>query len=212
MIVSSVNNQWKETGFSAGGKTREKPLETGSKTAERPVEPGEKSPRRSEAMPDFARSIKEEISRLAKKEVRKAAAPLHARIRSLVKTVSGQEKKIARLEKVATRQEKVLLKSAPVPEAARPEEVKKARISPRLVKTQRKRLKLNQADFARLLSVSVAAVRSWEQGRALPKEGTMATFVAVRKLKPKEAWDRLGIAGPKRKPHRTKRARRKKKG
>jgi len=182
------------------------------KTADRPVEQGEKIPRRSEDMPDFAKAIKEEITRLAKKEVKKTAAPLNARIRSLVKTVSGQEKKIARLEKVAARQEKELLKSAPVPEAARPEEVKKARISPRLVKTQRKRLKLNQSDFARLLNVSVAAVRSWEQGRALPKEDTMATFVAVRKLKPKEAWNRLGLAGPKKKPRKTKRGRRKKKG
>lgn len=164
-------------------------------------------------MPDFAKTIKEEITRLAKKEVKKAAVPLNARIRSLVKTVSGQEKKIARLEKTVAKQEKELRGAAPVPEAAPPEEVKKARISPRLVKSQRKRLKLNQNDFARLLNVSVAAVRSWEQGRALPKEDTMATFVAVRKLKPRQAWDRLGIALPTRKKTRKKkRIRRKKQG
>ncbi len=163
-------------------------------------------------MPDFARAIKEEITRLAKKEVKKAAAPLHNRIRSLVRTVSAQEKKIARLEKTAARQDKELRASSPVPESAPPEEVKKARISPRLVKAQRKRLKLNQNDFARLLNVSVAAVRSWEQGRALPKEDTMATFVAVRKLKTKAAWERLGITPPARKKTRKKRGRRKRNG
>lgn len=163
-------------------------------------------------MPDFAKAIKDEITRLARKEAKKMFGPLTVRIRSLSGTVSGQEKQIARLEKTVARQEKELRESAPVPEAARPEEVKKARISPRLVKTQRKRLKLNQNDFARLLSVSVAAVRSWEQGRALPKEETMATLVAVRKLKPQDAWERLGITPPVKKKARKKKRNPRKKG
>jgi len=163
-------------------------------------------------MPNFAKAIKEEITRLARKEMKKASGPLNDRVRQLSRTVSSQGKTIARLEKTVSKQEKELREAAPVPEVAPPEEVKKARISPRLVKTQRKRLKLNQSDFARLLNVSVAAVRSWEQGRALPKEETMATFVAVRKLKPKEAWERLGIAPPARKKaRRKKRVSRKKK-
>ncbi len=163
-------------------------------------------------MPNFAKAIKEEITRLAKKEVKKASGPLNDRVRQLSRTVSSQEKKIARLEKTAARQEKELRQAAPVPEAAPPEEVKKARISPRLVKSQRKRLKLNQNQFADLLNVSVAAVRSWEQGRATPKDDTMATFVAVRKLKPGEVWERLGIEPPVKKKTRkkTKRTRRKK--
>lgn len=164
-------------------------------------------------MPDFARAVKDEIVRLAKKEVKKAVGPLNARIRELSRTVSGQDKKIAGLEKTVAKQEKELRQAAPVPETAPPEEVKKARISPRLVKTQRKRLKLNQTQFAQLLNVSVAAVRSWEQGRAMPKEDTMATFVAVRKLKPREAWERLEIPPPTRKkPRKKKRTRRKKNG
>ncbi|MDP8237253.1 MAG: helix-turn-helix domain-containing protein [Candidatus Erginobacter occultus] len=163
-------------------------------------------------MPNFAKAIKEEITRLAKKEVKKASGPLNDRVRQLSRSVSSQEKKIARLEKTVAKQEKELRQAAPVPEAAPPEEVKKARISPRLVKTQRKRLKLNQNQFADLLNVSVAAVRSWEQGRAMPKDDTMATFVAVRKLKPGEVWERLGIEPPVKKKTRkkTKRTRRKK--
>ncbi len=164
-------------------------------------------------MPDFARAVKEEITRLAKKEVKKAVGPLNARVRELSRTVSSQEKQIAGLEKTVARQENELRQASPVPEAAPPEEVKKARISPRLVKTQRKRLKLNQTQFAQLLNVSVAAVRSWEQGRAMPKKDTLATFVAVRKLKPREAWERLEIPPPARKkPRKKKRARRKKNG
>ena len=164
-------------------------------------------------MPDFARAVKEEIVRLAKKEVKQAVGPLNARVRELSRAVSSQEKKIAGLEKTVSRQEEELRQADPVPETAPPEEVKKARISPRLVKTQRKRLKLNQTQFARLLNVSVAAVRSWEQGRAMPKKDTLATFVAVRKLKPREAWDRLEIPPPvKKKPRKKKGARRKKTG
>lgn len=157
-------------------------------------------------MSNFAKAIKDEITRLAKREVRRAYRPLNDRLRQLSRTVSAQEKKIAGFEKLVAKQEKEIRQAAPVPEAAPLEEVKKSRISPRLVKIQRKRLQLTQHQFADLLSVSVAAVRSWEQGRAMPKADTMATFIAVRKLKPEEVWDRLEITPPvKKKARKTKR-------
>jgi len=55
--------------------------------------------------------------------------------------------------------------------------------------------------------VSVAAVRSWEQGRSQPRGSNLAAFVSVRRLKLTAARERLGIT-----PVRKKRGRPKKRG
>ncbi len=156
-------------------------------------------------MVNMAKVLKDEIARLSRREVKKSASPLGKKMVVLSRTVSRQKKIIAELTKKIDRMEKLVGASQTTPSAAPVEEVKKARISPRLVKTQRKRLKLNQAGFAKLLGVSVAAVRSWEQGRSVPRGANLAVFVSVRKLKRSEAYDRLGI-----KPKRKKRVARKK--
>ncbi len=158
-------------------------------------------------MADIAKILKEEIGRISRKEVKKAFVPLRGRLVAITRTVSRQEKTIAGLQKIIARQKKLLAEAAPVPEAVPEEEARKARISPRLVRAQRKRLKLKQGEFSRLLGVSVAAIRSWEQGRSQPRGENLATFIAVRKMKLPEVRERLGI-----KPVYKKRGRPKKKG
>lgn len=162
-------------------------------------------------MSSMANVLKEEITRLSRKEVKKSAVPLGKKLAKLSRVISRQKRTVVELERRINRMGKLLEATRPAPSAAPEAEVKKARISPRLVKTQRKRLKLNQADFARLLGVSVAAVRSWEQGRSTPRGSNLAVFVSVRRLKRGEACARLGLQ-PKRKqkPRRKKRAARKK--
>ena len=144
-------------------------------------------------MADIAKVLKEEIARLARKEVKKAVVPLRGRLLSLARMVSRQKKTINSLEKTIARQNKLVAAARPVPKPAPEEEVKKARISPRLIKSQRKRLKLKQAEFTRLLGVSVATLRSWEQGRSQPRGENLATFISVRKMKLPVVRERLGI-------------------
>ena len=158
-------------------------------------------------MSKFTKLLKEEISRLARKEVRKKFSPLRSRVIDLNREVSGLKKELDKRDKKISRLEKLVAEAQPAPVPASKEEVKKARISPRLIKIQRKRLDLNQSDFARLIGVSVSAVRSWEQGRSAPRGENLASFVAVRKLSKREAYDRLGLklkrkkrkSGPKKK-------------
>ena len=54
---------------------------------------------RTEAMPDVGQVLKAEITRLARKEVKRAADPLHASIVSLKQRVSDLRKRAARLER-----------------------------------------------------------------------------------------------------------------
>lgn len=144
-------------------------------------------------MPNAMVVLKNEISRLARKEAKKYAAPLNARVSAISRNVVQKRRQITALEKRVARLEKLATSSPAVSVSVPPAELDKARVSPRLVKSQRRRLKINQQQLARLCKVSVAAVRSWEQGRTLPRKENLISFVAVRKLGVKEARRRLGL-------------------
>lgn len=154
-------------------------------------------------MTDMAKVLKEEITRLARKEAKRYAFPLKKKITGLSRVITKQKSVLANLEKQVGLLKKMSKETRSEPVLAVPAEIKKARLSPRLIKSQRKRLRLNQENFARLLGVSVAAVRSWEQGRSSPVERNLAACVGIRRLKKTEAYNRLGI-----KPTRKKRAKR----
>ena len=63
-----------------------------------------------------------------------------------------------------------------------PEELKKSRLSPRLIKTLRKKLKITQKELAILVGGSVMAVQNWEAGKFTPKADKKAALAALRKL------------------------------
>jgi len=152
-------------------------------------------------MTDIARILKAEIARLARKEAKKYALPLRKRLSGISRTVTEQKRALADLGKRVDLLKKMIEETRPEPVRAAPAKVKKSRVSPRLIKSQRKRLGLNQENFARLLGVSVATIRSWEQGRSSPGGRNLAVFVGIRRLRKTEAYNRLGIR-PKRKKSR----------
>ncbi len=126
-------------------------------------------------------TIKSEIERLAKKEVSKVSVPLARDVRSMRITVSKLRKTILSLERfMAGRQKELERKKAPL--EATPEELKKSRFSPRLIKSLRKKLRISQKELAILTGVTVGAVVSWESGKFVPKEKKKGMMVALRKL------------------------------
>jgi DNA-binding transcriptional regulator YiaG len=147
-------------------------------------------------MPDIAKFLKEEIRRLARKEIRAQTKPTrnaaiqHRReIAQLKRLIQAQEKKLAALQGIKhTLPETV----APVSGAKIPEGI---RYSARSVRAQRKRLKLSAQEFAKLLGVSMQTVYSWEQGRARPRRSQIASLIAARNIGRREAYRRLGIVG-----------------
>jgi DNA-binding transcriptional regulator YiaG len=147
------------------------------------------------AMPDIAKFLKDEIRRLARKEIRvqtkttqKAAIQHRREITQLKRLIDAQEKKIAALQGM----KHSLPDAAPVSGTKIPEGI---RYSARSVRAQRHRLKLSAQEFAKLLGVSMQTVYSWEQGRARPRRSQIATLVAARTIGRREAWRRLGIVG-----------------
>ncbi len=126
-------------------------------------------------------TIKNEMIRLAKKEIRSTSVPLGRDVRLLKSTVSKIRKAVLVLERSAAQQQKELGKRK-VALSATPEEVKKSRFSPALIRSLRKHLRISQKELAILSGVTVGAVHLWEKGKFEPGDEKKAVMVALRKL------------------------------
>jgi DNA-binding transcriptional regulator YiaG len=125
--------------------------------------------------------LKAEIVRLSKREMRKVTVPLGREVRSLKSMVSHLRKTVSLLEKFAARQQSQMASDRSRLQAA-PEEMKKARFSPRLIRLLRKRLRITQRELAALAGVTVGAIYQWEQGLFEPRDDKKGALVALRKL------------------------------
>jgi DNA-binding transcriptional regulator YiaG len=148
-------------------------------------------------MPNLAAALKQEISRLARKEVKshiattKRAAVQHRReIATLKRLISVQERKIAFLQVQAS-------KTAGGTESEEPAEQK--RFSIRSVKAQRRRLRLSAGQFGELIGVSAQAIYNWEQGKARPRKSQFEALVAIRAIGRRAALQRLAESGRRKK-------------
>lgn len=140
-------------------------------------------------MPNFASVLKEEIVRLARKEVRneleglkKSSAQYRADIVALKRRVASLEKQNARLEK------KGAGKVAPEVEG---EALTRLRFSAKRFAAQRQKLGLSAADMGALVGVSAQTIYHWESGKSRPRPQQMAAIATTRKLGKKQVQARL---------------------
>ena len=130
--------------------------------------------------------IKSEIVRLARREMKRNFVPLNRDVRSLKTTISQLRRAVTGLQRFVAQQEKII-RAQREPLEAPPEEVKKARFSPRLMKSLRKHLGVTQREMAILAGVTVGAIYQWEKGIFEPRGEKKRVLVALRKLRRREA-------------------------
>ncbi len=145
-------------------------------------------------MPNIAGVLREEICRLAKKEVKaqvgktqKAAAQYRREIAKLKRLFSQQEKEIRLLKRRAEQQQ-----GQP---QAKQDEMGGIRFSARSVKAQRQRLGLSAADYGKLVGVSGLTIYNWEHEKARPRKAQLTALVAVRGISKREAVTKLAEVG-----------------
>ena len=144
-------------------------------------------------MPNLATTLREEIRRLARKELRtqvgatvKAAAQHRRDLATLKRQVRRLERAVVFLE----RQERERIGQKPPVERA-----EGARFSAKGVRAHRQRLGLSAKHYGRLVGVSGLTVYHWESGRSRPRRQQLAALVAVRGLGKREAMKRLALLG-----------------
>ena len=130
-------------------------------------------------------TIKGEIMRLAKREVRGSFFPLRREVYALKLKLSGLMKSFTAME----RQAKEVLKQQTQKKLelqASPEEVKISRLTPQRIRLMRNKIGISQKDLGILLDVSIGAVGMWEKGKFAPSAKKKAALIALRKLGKRE--------------------------
>lgn len=142
-------------------------------------------------MPNIASVLRDEISRLARKETRQQVDPLKKANAELRRTVSSLKTEVAELKrslKFLEKQETRRLQTPPEADSST-----SIRFSPKWVKADRQRLGLSAKDYARLVGVSSLTIYNWENGKSKPNAERLAAWAEVRGIGKREARRRLEL-------------------
>ena len=133
-------------------------------------------------------ALKSEISRLARKEIKAATAPLQKAVIRLRRDNAALKRQNQNLEA----QLKRLGKATPTAKAAAVPSAKDVRFSPGLLKKLRKRLGVSMANLAKILGVSINTIMNWESGKTRPRAAGLKKISSARQLSPAAALKLVG--------------------
>jgi len=133
-------------------------------------------------MPNIAAMFKQEITRLAKREikdtdraVKRVAWTTRSEIAALKRKVMEIEKKLVRIDKHVARVPTVTPADG------------NFRFIAKGFRAHRQRLDLSMPEMARLLDVSPQSIYNWESGHAKPRARLLPRIAAVRAMGKREA-------------------------
>lgn len=153
-------------------------------------------------MPNLASILKDEIARLARKEIRNQVGDtqkqvarqrrdiaelkrLNADLNRRVNFLEKREKK--RLE--APAEAKVIIQKAD----GSTESETTARFSPKWLSSHREKLGLSAADYAKLVGCSPLSIYKWEKGESTPRVKQREALAAIRGIGKREALRRIEL-------------------
>ena len=144
-------------------------------------------------MPNLAKVLKDEIQRLARKEIRAATATLRKDNAALKRAIADHKRRLATLEMDNRRLLSHMQKARKGSIRASDEEIQKARITANVIRGMRDKFGLSQAELALLLDVNPQTVYQWEHrgGRLSFRGDAKAAIVQLRKLTASEVASRL---------------------
>ena len=148
-------------------------------------------------MSTFAKSFKDEVTRLARKEAKAAIAPIRKPSGATRSALADLKRRVAVLEKEIRRQAALLAK-IPQPEPVATPVSPRNWISGKGVRSLRQKLGLSQEAFAKLVGVTPNCICLWEckPGMLRMRETTKAAVFAVRQLGAREAKQKLAEMVP----------------
>ena len=144
-------------------------------------------------MPNLAAVMKDEIRRLARKEIKAETATAKRSVAQHRKDIIELKRQVRDL----TREVAYLRKQAHKRSATTP--VSGATVTPRFspgwVEAHRHRLQLSAADYGDLVGVSALTIYNWEKGKTKPGPQHLAAWAEVRTLGKRDAIKRLEMTG-----------------
>ena len=139
-------------------------------------------------MPNIATLLKDEITRLARKEIRvqtdamkKQLSQQRHDIVALKRNAASLEKKLSKLETQAPQSQ-----STVTPAPADGQDDMHVRFTAKGLRSQRKRVGLTAASYAKLLGVTPQSIYNWERGTTRPRKAQVALLATLRGIGKKE--------------------------
>ena len=161
-------------------------------------------------MASLANALKEEISALARREVRRQTAPADKAMARCARDIAALQREVQALE------HELASSSTPLPGPTVPSKKTGSRASPsrraarkvsetsasakpllrnqfsgEALKAHRERLGLSADNYGKLLGASGLSVYNWEQGKARPRKSSVDAWTAIRRIGKREAARRL---------------------
>ncbi len=155
-------------------------------------------------MATFADSLKREIARVARKELkgeiaalRKSLALQRSEISGLKKQLATSQAEIKRLAraKQSLPQQARQIESRPAPEVTKSRPGRKAVFTVERLKAQRSRLGFTQEQMGKLLGVSSLSIWKWETGSSAPRASRVPEILSSLSLGKREALARIASTG-----------------
>jgi DNA-binding transcriptional regulator YiaG len=140
-------------------------------------------------MPNIGTVLREEISRLSRKESRSQVDPTKKATAQRRRDIGELKRQVAQLERQVALLSRKVIRTPPAPSpdlAAKP-----VRFSAKGLLSRRNRLGLSATDFGTLMGVSAQSIYNWEQGAANPRAEHLAKLAALRAVGKREAVARL---------------------
>ncbi len=140
-------------------------------------------------MPNIASMLREEITRLARKETRTQLEALKKASGQHRRDIAELKRQIAQLGRDAARIERTTRTRPPAAADDTPQSA--TRFTAKGLPSQRRRLGVSAAEYARLVGVSQQSIYNWESGATRPRPAQIAIIAALRSLGKREARARL---------------------
>lgn len=131
-------------------------------------------------MSNIATILKEEISRLSRRELRSETDGLKKASTQFRSDIAALKRRITSIEKYLKHLDKQVSRSAPKP--IEPTAKTGLRYSAKGFLAQRHRLELSQPEAGILLNVSPQTIYNWEAGKTRPRPEQITVIAALRKL------------------------------
>jgi DNA-binding XRE family transcriptional regulator len=146
-------------------------------------------------MPNVMQVLRTEITRLARKEVKGAVSKVHKPTVQLKHDVAELKRTVSALLKANKIIQGVLEQIVAARPVEAPEQAEKARLTGKGVRGLRRKLRLSQADFGRLVGVSSQTVINMEKksGPLAVRKVTKAAILGIRGIGAREAKAKLEV-------------------
>lgn len=141
-------------------------------------------------MTTFANQFKNEVSRLAKREIKGETKALKSASSQYRSDIAALKRRVASLESLVKRLSKSADTRAPATD--NDEGSTGLRFRAGGFASLRKKLGLSASEMARLLGVSAQSVYHWEAGKSRPRASQLPAIADIRKMRKSDVLKKLG--------------------